>query len=80
MIIMSLLFILLLAFSVAALAVTEDQRIQLIRKAWKADKKQAKVVENTFNCCGLKYQTAEDKCPSTVVSSIIFIYSRLIIL
>lgn len=72
MIIMSLLFILLLAFSVAALAVTEDQRIQLIRKAWKADKDQVKVVEKNFNCCGLTEQLAEDKCPSTVVSLMYF--------
>lgn len=70
---MSLLFILLLAFSVAALAVTEDQRLQLIRKAWKADKDQVKVVERTFKCCGLTSQTPEDKCPKTVVSIILFI-------
>lgn len=60
MIIMSLLFILLLAFSVAALAVTEDQRLELISKAWAREKEQAGVIEKKFNCCGLK--TLEEQC------------------
>jgi len=54
MIIMSLLFILLLAFSVAALAVTQGQQHALISKAWDhVDEKQKSNIEKTFSCCGL---------------------------
>eukprot|EP00111_Clytia_hemisphaerica_P008793 TCONS_00025713-protein len=53
MIIMSLLFIVLLACSVAALAVTEDQRRDLIQTAWKKAPVEAALIEKTYNCCGL---------------------------
>jgi len=66
---MSLLFILLLAFSVAALAVTEDQRIELIKKAWKADERQARAVQKNFDCCGL--MKVEKQCRSKSVSNMV---------
>lgn len=50
---MSLLFILLLAFSVAALAVTEGQRKVMLEKGWKLAHDQAKAIEHKFDCCGL---------------------------
>jgi len=55
MIIMSLLFILLLAFSVAVLAITHDQQKLLIQKAWQLDNHgdQTKTIEKQFKCCGL---------------------------
>lgn len=54
MIVMSLLFILLLVFSVAALAVTQGQQHELIKQAWKSiDEKQKLKIESTFKCCAL---------------------------
>lgn len=55
MIIMSLLFILQLSFSVAALAVTTDQQKDLIGKAWDRNgtNDQQEAVEKKLQCCGL---------------------------
>ena len=63
MIIMSLLFILLLAFSVASLAVTDGQRKALIKKAWEKDEDQRRVVERNLDCCGLdnEFPCKDDK-------------------
>ena len=62
---MSLLFILLLAFSVAALAVTQGQQHTLIKKAWAHINEAQKVkIEKTFTCCGLDED--DQKRPSCV--------------
>lgn len=54
MIIMSLLFIVLLACSVAALAVTQGQQQTLIKKAWSnIGSEQKNRIQETFNCCGI---------------------------
>ena len=60
MVIMSLLFILQLAFSVAALAVTTEQQEQLLTKAWAvngtdADSQKA-ALQKKFDCCGFKLE------------------------
>ena len=57
MVVMSILFILLLACSVAALAVTQAQQKSLIAKAWNSTVTQRKVVEKKFDCCGLDKDT-----------------------
>jgi len=64
MIIMSLLFILLLAFSVAALAVTHGQQRKLIKTTWnKIGSPQKMKIEKMFNCCGLDKEDAiGDRC------------------
>lgn len=63
MLIMSLLFILLLAFSVAALAVTQGQQHKLMKKAWdKVDEKQKVKIEETFDCCGLDDGDSKRQC------------------
>ena len=61
---MSLLFILLLAFSVAALAVTKSQQEELIKKAWvSVEPEQVQQIEKRFGCCGLNtVQASVDKC------------------
>ncbi|XP_057293086.1 tetraspanin-31-like [Hydractinia symbiolongicarpus] len=66
MIIMSILFILLLAFSVAALAITKDQQQDLIRKGWLAlkqsDPVQLKQLEKKLHCCGLDNEIRNTTC------------------
>lgn len=66
MIIMSILFILLLAFSVAALAITKDQQQDLIRKGWLAlkqsDAGQLKQLEKKLHCCGLDNEIRNTTC------------------
>ena len=61
---MGLLFIILLACSVAALAVTSSQQEKLIEAAWNIDMDQKKVVQEKFRCCGLqKAPTNVTSCP-----------------
>ena len=58
---MSLLFILLLAFSIAALAVTHEQQHALTQKAWKkVSQDQKEGIEKRFGCCGL--DAVEQRC------------------
>lgn len=59
---MGLLFIILLACSVAALAVTSSQQEKLIEAAWNVDVDQRTVVEEKFRCCGLR-ETNVTSCP-----------------
>jgi len=76
MIIMSLLFILLLAFSIAALAVTKTQQHALIKKAWTpASDKQKVHIETRFKCCGLDKEDGR-KC-GTASSNITTCYEKL---
>ena len=49
---MGLLFIILLACSVAALAVTSSQQEKLIEATWNVDVDQQKAVQEKFRCCG----------------------------
>ncbi|XP_002156462.2 tetraspanin-31 [Hydra vulgaris] len=53
MVVMSLMFIFLIAFSVAALAVTREQQTILIKTAWNMSESQRLVVEKKLGCCGL---------------------------
>lgn len=63
MIIMSLLFILLLVFSIAALAITQGQQHELIKKAWVHIEDDQKVhIEKAFNCCGLDKDDKRSTC------------------
>ena len=74
---MSLLFILLLAFSVAALAVTDDQRFELIKKAWNADPDQASVIEKKFNCCHL--EKVDDTCKAVSIDINLYFHDNFVI-
>ena len=60
---MGLLFIILLACSVAALAVTSSQQNKLIEAAWNVDVNQRSVVQEKFRCCGLHYHHNTTLCP-----------------
>ena len=61
---MGLLFIILLACSVAALAVTSSQQKKLIEAAWNVDVDQRIVVQEKFKCCGLDQRvTKNNSCP-----------------
>lgn len=61
---MGLLFIILLACSVAAVAVTSSQQEKLIEAAWSVDVDQQNVVQEKFRCCGLhETPTNVTSCP-----------------
>ena len=68
MVVMSLLFIFLIAFSVAALAVTQDQQKLLIETAWNISETQRKVVEKKLGCCGLvKIAGEKNECSYVIL-------------
>jgi len=68
MIIMSILFIILLACSVAALAVTQGQQRKLIKEAWsQIGPKQKVTIQKKLSCCGIdkdakQCNTSIDQC------------------
>ena len=63
MVVMSLLFIVLLACSVAALAVTQGQQKILIATAWqKIDVRQRTKIEGMFECCGIDRESRRQEC------------------
>ena len=63
MVVMSLLFIVLLACSVAALAITQGQQKILITTAWRnIEYAQRDKIETMFACCGIDKDTLRADC------------------
>lgn len=63
---LSILFIILFAVSVAALAVDNDQRHSLLKSAWKGfDEKEKAEVQHYFSCCGFDSSSANNIDPTS---------------